>query len=86
MSRRAYRCSVFKLTCACFQYQQHNATRADDSDTECYTPRTPRRTPMACTFCRGMSPSPSLPIPRRVTARIDSDGFRVDSHLLPVSE
>lgn len=65
MSRRAYRCGVLKLTkltCACFQYQQHNATRADDSDTECYTPRTPRRTPMACTFCRGMSLF--LPIPR----------------------
>ncbi|KAI8968781.1 hypothetical protein BD414DRAFT_428911, partial [Trametes punicea] len=24
----------------------------DESDGEHYTPRTPRRTPMACTFCR----------------------------------
>ncbi|KAI0775090.1 hypothetical protein BD413DRAFT_443959, partial [Trametes elegans] len=27
--------------------------RGDDSDGESYIPRTPRRTPMACTFCRG---------------------------------
>ncbi|RDX57136.1 hypothetical protein OH76DRAFT_1476591 [Lentinus brumalis] len=37
------------------RYQQANSARTDDSDGEgdTYTPRTPRRTPMACTFCRG---------------------------------
>ncbi|TCD63201.1 hypothetical protein EIP91_005840 [Steccherinum ochraceum] len=28
-------------------------TNGNDSDEDCYVPRTPRRTPMACTFCRG---------------------------------
>ncbi|KAI0077077.1 hypothetical protein K474DRAFT_1707640 [Panus rudis PR-1116 ss-1] len=27
--------------------------RGNDSDEENYVPRTPRRTPMACIFCRG---------------------------------
>ena len=35
------------------QYQQNSSNRNDDSDYESYVPRTPRRTPMACTFCRG---------------------------------
>ncbi|KAI0367998.1 hypothetical protein BV20DRAFT_1054384 [Pilatotrama ljubarskyi] len=35
------------------RYSQSNSSRNDDSDGEQYTPRTPRRTPMACTFCRG---------------------------------
>ena len=35
------------------QYQQSSSSRNDDSDGEGYVPRTPRRTPMACTFCRG---------------------------------
>ncbi|PCH42081.1 hypothetical protein WOLCODRAFT_25108 [Wolfiporia cocos MD-104 SS10] len=30
-----------------------NDTKSDDSDGETYSPRTPRRTPMACQFCRG---------------------------------
>ncbi|KAI0359736.1 hypothetical protein OH77DRAFT_1493282 [Trametes cingulata] len=35
------------------RYSQSNSSRNDESDGEQYTPRTPRRTPMACTFCRG---------------------------------
>lgn len=55
-----------------FQYQQHNASRADDSDNESYTPRTPRRTPMACTFCRGTSRSLILHVWRAPRARLIS--------------
>ncbi|KAI1796921.1 hypothetical protein LXA43DRAFT_969510 [Ganoderma leucocontextum] len=35
------------------RYQQSSSPRNDDSDGESYVPRTPRRTQMACTFCRG---------------------------------
>ncbi|EIW57666.1 uncharacterized protein TRAVEDRAFT_29680 [Trametes versicolor FP-101664 SS1] len=35
-------------------YSNSGSSRNEDSDGEHqYTPRTPRRTPMACTFCRG---------------------------------
>ncbi|EKM58517.1 uncharacterized protein PHACADRAFT_90860 [Phanerochaete carnosa HHB-10118-sp] len=39
-------------TCA-HAVPQNVSYGGNDSDGEAYTPRTPRRTPMACVFCRG---------------------------------